>query len=290
MNLDDVAVFVEIAEGHNLSSSAKRLGISTMTVSRRLAALEDELGARLVHRTTRSVSLTLEGEKFVSFARQMVDARASALDEFCKDSVARGVLRITSPVVFGQSVVMPIIPKLLERHPQLGVDFTLSDDIVNIAALGIDLALRISPMRDSNLIARKLSDNPRLLCASPSYLARRGVPRTLEQLADHTCLHLNLVQKWQFEKNGVIHTVKPRGMFSANSVAAVLDACIRGLGIALLTHWDIRSHVQSGTLARIDLDDAKAEELAVWAIFPTSQHVPARVREFLALLEPALKE
>ncbi|ARM90924.1 MULTISPECIES: LysR family transcriptional regulator [Rhizobium] len=290
MNLDDVAVFVEVAEGNNLSSAAKRLGISTMTASRRLAALESELGARLVHRTTRSVSLTLEGEKFTSYARQMIEAQTSARDEFCTTSIAKGVLRITAPVVFGQSVVMPIIPKLLERHPQLGVDFTLSDDIVNIVALGIDLALRISPMRDSNLIARRLTDNPRMLCAAPSYLAKRGVPKTLDDLQEHNCLHLHLVQKWQFEKGGEIQAFRPRGTFATSSVAAVLDACVRGLGIALLSYWDIRSQLQLGSLVQLELNDAKAEQLAVWAVFPTNQHVPVRVREFLALLEPVLRE
>lgn len=180
MQISDVEVFSAIAESGSLSAAARRLGLSPMTVSRRLATLEGELGVRLFHRTTRSVSLTAEGETFLPFATTLLEASEGARVSLKSNAgTASGVLKVTAPSVFGQSVIMPLIPDLLAEHPALRVDLTLSDSIVDIVGLGIDVAIRIATLRDSALIARPLAPNPRVLCASPAYLKHHGIPATM---------------------------------------------------------------------------------------------------------------
>ncbi|MBN7807848.1 MULTISPECIES: LysR family transcriptional regulator [Agrobacterium] len=291
MDLQDVAIFVEIASGESLSSAARRLGTTPMTASRRLANLEAEVGVRLVHRTTRSVALTVEGEDFLPLARMMLEAELSsrAIFETGRTSIA-GTLRLTSPAVFGQNVVIPLVRKLRHSYPSLRVDLTLSDNVLDIVALGLDLALRLAPMRDSGLVARQLAANPRVLLASPDYLASAGTPTTIADLEKHECLALHAMPHWPFDIAGKVELVKVSGGVSSNSVAAVREAAIQGMGLAMLTYWDVKDELQQGRLVEVGLKDGSAEDLAIWAVFPTRQHVPARVRAFIKLLEEALNK
>ena len=289
MQIPDVEVFSAIAESGSLSAAARRLGLAPMTVSRRLASLEGELGVRLFHRTTRSVSLTAEGETFLPFATKLLEASEGARVSLKSNAgAASGVLKVTAPTVFGQAVIMPLIPALLEEHPALRVDLTLSDSIVDIVGLGIDVAVRISPLRDSTLIARPLAPNPRVLCASPMYLERHGVPATMDALLSHRRLALHGMPFWPFLREGEAVSMRAEGFFSANSVEAVRTASRQGLGIAMLTYWDIRDDLAAGSLCLVELADVDPEQLFITAILPTRQHVPHRVGVFLQRLETVL--
>lgn len=289
MQIPDVEVFSAIAQSGSLSAAARRLGLTPMTVSRRLASLEGELGVRLFHRTTRSVSLTAEGETFLPFAATLLEASEGArisLKSYA--GTASGVLKVTAPTVFGQSVIMPLIPALLEEHPALRVDLTLSDSIVDIVGLGIDVAIRIATLRDSALIARPLAPNPRVLCASPMYLERHGVPTTMDALLSHRRIALHGMPYWPFLRDGEAVAIQAQGVFSANSVEAVRTASRQGLGVAMLTYWDVRDDVEAGTLHLIELEDVSPEQLFITAILPTRQHVPQRVGVFLQHLQSML--
>ena len=289
MQISDVEVFSAIAESGSLSAAARRLGLSPMTVSRRLATLEGELGVRLFHRTTRSVSLTAEGETFLPFATTLLEASEGArisLKSYA--GTASGVLKVTAPTVFGQSVIMPLIPALLAEHPALRVDLTLSDSIVDIVGLGIDVAIRIATLRDSGLIARPLAPNRRVLCASPNYLERHGVPTTMDALLNHRRIALHGMPYWPFMRGGEPVAMRAEGVFSANSVEAVRTASRQGLGVAMLTYWDVRDDLDTGALHLVELEDVTPEELFITAILPTRQHVPHRVRVFLEHLETVL--
>lgn len=290
MQVSDVQVFDAIADTGSLSSAARRLGLTPMTVSRRLAALESELGVRLFHRTTRAVSLTAEGETFLPFAATLLQASEEA--RACLKSsagTASGVLKVTAPTVFGQSVIMPLLPALLAEHPALRIDLTLSDSIVDIVGLGIDVAIRIATLRDSALIARPLAPNPRVLCASPAYLKRYGTPTTMEALTNHRRIALHGMPYWPFMRAGEAVAIRADGVFSANSVEAVRTACREGLGMAMLTYWDVRDDLAAGNLCLLELADAMPEQLFITALLPTRQHVPHRVGIFLQRLEAALK-
>lgn len=289
MQIPDVEVFSAIAESGSLSAAARRLGLTPMTVSRRLAALEGELGVRLFHRTTRAVSLTAEGETFLPFATTLLEASEGArvsLKSYA--GKASGVLKVTAPTIFGQSVIMPLIPALLEEHPALRIDLTLSDSIVDIVGSGIDVAIRIATLRDSALIARTLAPNPRVLCASPMYLERNGVPTTMDALLSHRRIALHGMPYWPFIRSGESVAMRAEGVFSANSVEAVRTASRQGLGIAMLTYWDIRDDLDAGTLRLVELEDVSPEQLFITAILPARQHVPYRVRIFLLHLEALL--
>lgn len=290
MQISEVEVFCAIAAAKSLSEAARRLGLSAMGVSRRLASLERDLGVRLVHRTTRSVSLTSEGENFIPFAETMLGADEAARATLKGDSATvTGTLRITAPTVFGQVVIMPLIPSLLDDHPGLQIDLTLSDSIVDIVGLGIDVAIRIATLRDSELIARPLAPNPRVICASPSYLARHGVPRTLEALKSHRCIGLYGMPYWPFMRQGEIATVRPEPSFSANSVEAVRTASKLGLGLAMLTYWDVRSELGDGSLVLVELEDVVPEQLSITAVLPTRRQIPSRVCVFLDRLQSELE-
>ncbi|MCE7761461.1 LysR family transcriptional regulator [Pseudomonas putida] len=289
MQIPDVEVFSAIAESGSLSAAARRLGLAPMTVSRRLAALEGELGVRLFHRTTRAVSLTAEGETFLPFATTLLEASEGArvsLKSYA--GTASGVLKVRAPTVFGQSVIMPLIPALLEEHPALRVDLTLSDSIVDIVGLGIDVAIRIATLPDSALIARTLAPNPRVLCASPMYLECHGVPTTMESLLNHRRIALHGMPHWPFMRDGEAVVLRAEGVFSANSVDAVRTACRQGLGVAMLTYWDVLDDLAAGTLRLVELEDVSPEQLFITAILPTRQHVPHRVSVFLLQLEAVL--
>ena len=282
-------VFSAIAESGSLSAAARRLGLAPMTVSRRLASLEGELGVRLFHRTTRSVSLTAEGETFLPFATTLLEASEGARVSLKSNAgAASGVLKVTAPTVFGQAVIMPLIPTLLAEHPALRVDLTLSDSIVDIVGLGIDVAVRISTLRDSTLIARPLAPNPRVLCASPLYLERHGIPATMDALLSHRRIALHGMPFWPFMRDGEAVSMRAEGVFSANSVEAVRTASRQGLGIAMLTYWDIRDDLAAGSLCLVELEDVDPEQLFITALLPTRQHVPHRVGVFLQRLEAVL--
>ena len=289
MQIPDVEVFSAIAESGSLSAAARRLGLAPMTVSRRLATLEGELGVRLFHRTTRSVSLTTEGETFLPFATKLLEASEGARVSLKSNAgAASGVLKVTAPTVFGQAVIMPLIPALLEEHPALRVDLTLSDSIVDIVGLGIDVAVRISTLRDSTLIARPLAPNPRVLCASPMYLERHGIPATMDALLSHRRIALHGMPFWPFMRDGETVSMRVEGAFSANSVEAVRTASRQGLGVAMLTYWDIRDDLAAGSLCLVELEDVDPQQLFITAILPTRQHVPHRVGVFLQRLEAVL--
>lgn len=289
MQIPEIEVFAHVAISSSLSEAARRLGLSAMTVSRRLAALEKELGVRLVHRTTRSVALTPEGEMYLPYAKTMLEANEAARATLITSAgSASGTLRVTAPSVFGQTVIMPLLPAMLADNPTLKVDLTLSDSIIDIAGLGIDVAIRIATLRDSTLVATTLAPNPRVVCASPTYLAQWGTPTVLDDLNHHQCIALHGMPYWPFTHGENAVAIRAQGAFSANSVEAVRTASKQGLGLAMLTYWDIRNELAEGSLVMVNLEDVLPEQLSIMAVLPTRQQVPHRVRVFVEHLEKVL--
>lgn len=289
MLISDLRIFLAVASVTSLSAAARQLDFTPMQISRRVAVLEAELGVRLFHRTTRSVSLTAEGEALMPYATTMVDAEDNARSELSPSPAqASGLLRLTAPSIFGQSIVMPMLSRLLEQHPELSVDLDLSDRVVDIVAQGLDLALRIAPLDNSELVAKRITPSARILCAAPSYLQRRGHPATLAQLETHDCIVLRAIDRWPFVVNGKLQRKRLNGRLHTTSVEAVRTAAIQGLGVAMLTYWDVFEQLREGSLIQIELQDAAMEDLSVWAVTPTRRYVPSRVKIFLAALEHEL--
>ncbi|WP_158904508.1 LysR family transcriptional regulator [Burkholderia sp. L27(2015)] len=291
MLLPDVRTFLAVASAGSLSAAARQLDVVPMQVSRRIAALEEDLGSRLFHRTTRSLTLTAEGEAFVPYARAMADAEAGARAELSPlPGTASGVLRMTAPSGFGQSILLPMLPRLLEANPDLRIDLDLSDRQVDIVGQGLDLALRIAPLEDSELVAKKIAPNPRLICAAPSYLKKRGHPATLSELNDHACISLGAVRRWPLIVDGELIRKRVEAYVTTTSVEAARTAAMQGLGLAMLTYWDVFRQLADNSLVQVYLQDASMENLSVWALIPSRRYVPHRVNVFLAALESEMAQ
>lgn len=289
MNSKDVEVFLMVTQTRSLTQAARRLNTTPMTVSRRLASLEENLGVRLLHRTTRAIALTDEGEEFLPYAKTLMETEQSARNLFSPDKQgATGQLRITAPSGFGRRTIIPLLPALMAENPELKIDFQLSDNVTDIVGLGYDVAIRIAPLRDSRLVAQRLADNPRVLCASPDYLARFGTPQLLADLHQHNCLRLSGVPQWSFMVDDHISSVSVEGRFSGSNVEGVRTLCVAGSGIAQLSAWDVQQELAAGELIEIALRDAQPQLLGVWALFPTARHLPTRVTVFLNALKQAM--
>lgn len=291
MNLSDVAVFVEAVARGSLAAAGRRLGIGAMAASRRLAALEGELGLRLLHRSTRALALTPEGESFLPHARAMLEeeylARAALRQP---DAGASGLLRVTSSLPFGRRMLVPLLSRFLHDNPEVRVELLMTDDIVDIVGQGVDLAIRIANLRDSSLTARRLADSPRGLYASPDYLAAHGMPRTSSDLSGHECLAITGTSHWDLrDASGRPLRERVAGRFSASSIEGVHAACRDGLGIAVLSYWLVADDLEKGRLCEIRLENAVLEPFAIWALRPGSRLVPAKVRLFTAALETHLR-
>jgi DNA-binding transcriptional LysR family regulator len=290
MELANLALFIEAVGQGSLSAAGRRLGLTPVAASRRLAALESDLGVRLVHRTTRSLSLTPEGEAFLPHAEAMLghaeEGRAAVTPG---DTSVRGLLRITASVPFGRKVVTPMLARFLDRHPQLRAELRLSDAVLDVAAEGIDVALRIGELRDNRLIGRRLADNPRALYAAPTYLAKGGAPETMADLHGHQCLTMVGTTHWAFVRRDRVVRQAVRGRFTADSIEALHQASLEGLGIVMLSRWNVAADLDAGRLVPVSLTDAIVPDQGIWGVLPTSRLVPAKVRLFLDALVDHLR-
>lgn len=290
IQLPNVAVLVAAAQAGSLAAAARRLHITPMLASRRLAELEGELGIRLVHRTTRSLALTPEGEAFLPHAQALLEQEAAARASVRPAaSDVSGLLRVTSSIPFGRRILAPLVPRLVRAHPGLRIDLLLSDGLVDIVGQGLDLAIRIAALRENGLIAHRLSDNPRGLYAAPAYLAAHGAPATLAELDRHQCLTLTGTTHWSFLVAGRPVRQRVGGSFTSSSVEALHQACRGGLGITILSGWDVAEELASGELVRVLADAGELESHAIWAVYPTARLVPPKVRVFMAAVEERLR-
>ncbi|HEU4533868.1 MAG TPA: LysR substrate-binding domain-containing protein, partial [Polyangiaceae bacterium] len=284
-----VAVLVGAVGAGSLSAAARELGMSAMAASRRLAALERDLGVRLAHRTTRSLALTPEGEAFLPFARAMIEAEAAARAVLHRAAEgAEGLLRVTAPAAFGRKRVAPLVPALLRSNPGLRIELDLNDAIVDLVGGGFDVALRIAPLPENGLVARRLARSPRVLCAAPAYLAARPPPCSIGELARHECLTLARSPEWTFVVGDRKRRVRVGGRFVASSMDALSEACVGGAGLALFSRWNVRDELRDGRLVEVPLADGRPEALAIWAVYPTARQVLPKLRVFVAALEASL--
>lgn len=289
MDSGGLEVFLTAVRKGSLSAAAKHLKLTPMSTTRRLVALEEELGVRLLHRTSRRLSLTPEGEAFLPFAAELVDTQEAARAALSpEEGGATGLLRVTAPVTLGRKRILPIIPGLLQENPRLRIELDLNDAMVDIVASGVDLAIRIAPLKDSGLIARRLVDNPKLIYAAPTYLERHGAPRTIEDLEHHECLTWTNFTHWQFVVDGKERSVRVSGRFSSSSVDGFVSACVAGLGLAQLSAWDAQDEVAKGTLVPVPMEGASPRDLAIWAVFPSRRQVLPKLRIFLDRFQRSL--
>ncbi|QFU01143.1 HTH-type transcriptional regulator DmlR [Halomonas sp. THAF5a] len=282
MNLDHLRLFVRLAATHNISRAGQELSISPAVASAHIRKLESTLGVRLVHRTTRQVSLTEDGEAFLPHAEEVLaSAEAARASVGVGSTTPSGTLRVTAPASFGRMHLVPGLKGLLARYPELTIDLRLTDTIVDLVEGGFDIAIRNSALEDSSLIARRLAPDRRILCASPDYLARCGEPDSPHALKDHDCIHLMGLEQWSFETDRGPVTIKTRGRLRTDNGEAVRDACVDGLGVTINSTWSVYRHLARGELVPILQDTPLSSETNIWAVYPSTRQLAPKVRAFL---------
>lgn len=284
--LTAMTVFVEVAERGSLTAAAEVLDMSRAMVSRYLAEVEAWLGARLLHRTTRRVSLTGPGEAALARFRQMLAIGEELQGELASDDPEpHGTLRVTASVSFGQSHLARAVAGFVARHPAARIELLLVDRMVNLVEERVDLAVRIARQIDPSLIARRLATCRSVLCATPSYLQARGTPTAPEHLAAHNCLTHHYVGKslWQLHRDGRSLSLAVGGNISANEASLLLEAVRAGAGIAMLPTYQVAPLLRSGELIEL-LPAFSLDELGIHAVYASRRQQPAIMRRFLDYL------
>jgi DNA-binding transcriptional LysR family regulator len=280
-NLGDIETFARVASSSSMTAAASELGVAVGVVSKRIQRLEAKLGARLVERTTRRLTLTEAGAGFHQRVNRILEAFEEAVDFTSEvSSSLRGVLRMTAPASFGRKHVAPHLPRFLDSHPSLEIELDLSDDCVDIVRRGFHVALRIGDLPDSSLISRRLAPIHRVLCAAPSYIARFGEPGTIADLAAHNLLAPDNQDCWSLEGPSGSVALPVRGRLRTNSCEAVREAAKVGFGIALRSTWDIGAELASGELQVVLPAYRSTGRTSLFALFP-NRDLPAKVRMFV---------
>ncbi|AGE94294.1 LysR family transcriptional regulator [Citrobacter farmeri] len=285
--LTDLRVFILVARRAGFAAVAQELGVSPAYVSKRIALLEQNLNVVLLHRTTRRVTITEEGERIYEWAQRILHDVDQMMDELSDvRQVPQGMLRIISSFGFGRQVVAPALSALARQYPQLELRFDVEDRLVDLANEGVDLDIRIGDDIAPNLIARKLGTNYRILCASPSFLAQHGTPKQLADLATCSCLVIKERDHpfgiWQLQNKEGEHVIKVNGPLSSNHGEIVHQWCLDGQGIALRSWWDVCDNIASGHLVHVLPEYYQPAN--IWAVYVSRLATSAKVRitvEFL---------
>lgn len=283
MEIEDIQAFVAVADAGGLSSAAQRLGTSKSIVSRRLARLEKSLGATLLTRSTRGATLTEAGATFREHAIRIAAESDAARDALSPDGTVRGRLRVALPLSFGATHFAPVLAQLAAKHPELEIQASFSDRMVDLVSEGFDAAIRLGVLEDSSLVARRIAPFGGQLVASPDYLARHGTPRTVEQLLTHATIN-RINDTWPLIHEGKPITVHPRNTrFTADNGAALVPAALAGLGIALLPNFLIAEHLASGALVTV-MPDHPMPEAGVYVVRPPGGSAPCKVRVLIDIM------
>ncbi|MDO3666440.1 LysR family transcriptional regulator [Acinetobacter higginsii] len=289
MNTEDFQFFIRVADLGSISKAAQDANISVSVASQKLQRLEQNLQLRLFHRTTRKLTLTDEGRVLLEHGRHWI-ADFIHLQESLKlkDRPLTGTLRITTSATFGTKVLMPVIAEFALLHPELKIHLDLNDQNIDLIQQGMDLAIRIGQLKSSSLVAKRLSTNQRLLCASPAYLQQYGVPTTLSDLKLHRCILQQhghgLTDQWHLiNAEGQVEQVHVEGYFATNSGEGVRQAALAGLGISNHSIWHVAEDLASGRLVQV-LPDYPIETTAIYAVFPHRELIAPKVQRFLDYL------
>ena len=282
MNVKHLELFVRIAATNNISVAGAELGISAAVASSHIKSLEEHLGVRLIHRTTRKVSLTEEGIAFLHHAEDVISSIEAAKASVGAGSLSpTGTIRVAAPASFGRMHLLPAIAGFMNENPNLKVDLKLSDTIVDLVEGGFDVAIRNSELKDSSLVAKKLVNDKRILCASPSYIDKEGMPKTPEELKKHNCITLLNIDHWSFKNGKDTLTIKVGGNFRTDNGEAIRDACVYGIGITINSTWSAYKQINSGELIEILPDFPLVSDASIWAIYPSTRQLASKVRAFI---------
>lgn len=287
--LTGMQVFASVAALGSLSAAARSLHMSQTMATKHIAALEFRLGVKILHRTTRRITLTEAGRSYLDAVERILGEVSDAEAHAAAGAIeVRGTLRLNAPVSFGVREIAPLIPAFIKNHPAVAIDLGLNDRHVDLIEEGWDLAVRIGDLQSSSLVARKLAPCHTLVCASPRYLEEKGAPRTLADLGRHDCLGYTLSRgvdsgRWLFGARKEI-SVPVSGSLKANNGDALVAAAIAGQGIVCQPSFLVAREISAGLLVSIELDESPAPLAGIFAVYPSDRRPPAKVRSFIDFL------
>jgi len=287
--LKQIETFVAVATKGSLTAAALAEGVAPAVIGRRMDALEERLGVKLLLRTTRRVTLTHEGSAFLEDCQRLVadfnNAEASVSAGGVK---ASGHLRVTAPAGFGRRHVAPLVPAFLAQHPDVSLSLNLSDRVVDIVNEGFDCAVRVGDLPDSSLVGVRLADNRRLCVATPEYLRVAGTPQHPSELGRHQCLTLSSdasqTRGWAFQVDGAVTHLRPGGRLDCSDGQVLHAWCLQGLGIAWRSTWEVQGDIAAGRLVSV-LEDFAAPPNGIYAVFASARHLPLRVRLWIDFIK-----
>lgn len=290
--LEAMEVLLQVVAQRNLSAAGRKLGVPLTTISRKIADLEGHLGARLLVRSNRHVTLTEAGQAYVAACKRILadvtEAEQAVSGAF---SAARGDLDITAPLVFGRLHVLPVVTEFLQAYPDIDIRLTLADRLLHMQDDHVDLAFRIGALRDSNLMARKVGEVRRVVCASPNYLAQHDRPVVPEDLAQHPCISftgLGSPDRWDFMSDGLPQSVRVRSRLAVNSAEAAIDAAIAGLGVTRVLSYQMAAAQRAGQL-EVVLQAHEPQAVPVSLVYDGQGALPLKLRAFLDFAAQHLK-
>ena len=285
MDIQDLRIFARVARVQNLSSVGAEFNLSAGTISKRLQALEAELSVRLFDRTTRSISITEEGEKLLGDIEPILEGLDLAFETLQANvEQPRGRLRVSAPTSLGRGVIAPAVCAFLKRYPAIDVQIDLTDRFVAFPESGYDVAIRTGQLADSSLIAKRLALDPQVLVASPEYLRTRGYPETPEELVAHSCLVLGDELQWTFRKGDDSTDVRITGRMRSVDGEVLRHAAVEGLGILRIGRARVAQELRKGILVEVLGDYDAGSDAAIWAVYPSNRHVLPKLRVFLEFI------
>lgn len=281
--------FIAVVEHGGFTAAADALDVSASFVSRQVKRLEERLNARLLHRTTRSVQLTDMGRIYYERSREILN-ELDALESDMADLQKRpkGRVRVTAAGYYAERYVAPALAEFRARYPEVSIELDTRMQMVDIVAEGFDLAIRMSPLADSSLVARKVAERRMMVCASPAYLEEHGRPRNPEDLRRHQCLTL-LDMPWRFEYPDSVHTIKVHGGWVSDNGRALVTAALQGLGLIRFADYYVRDEIKAGMLVPV-LKEFEVHDAATWIVYPDRHHLPTRVRFLIDFLAERLRD
>jgi DNA-binding transcriptional LysR family regulator len=283
----DLTVFATVAATGSFSAAGRQLSLTPSGISRAIDRLEARLGARLILRTTRSLTLTAEGRTYLAGARRILTDLDEVEQAIANQGAPQGRVRVSAAVSHGRVCIVPLIKDFTRRHPRITIDINLTDESVDIAAGQTDVAVRSGPLRDSQLMAKRLGDNGRTIVASPAYLAEWGTPQTPGDLDQHNCLNFNFRRVepvWPFRREGEVSAITVRGSVEANSGETLLQLALDGVGVARLGNFGIGRSIAEGRLVPLLEPFNPGDREVFHAVFVGGANMPARVRVFVDYL------
>ncbi len=293
--IDLFRIFACVVESASFTRAANTLGIPRSSVSAAVINLEARVGARLLHRTTRKVSPTQDGTAFYERCLRLISDVEETEGLFRQTSVGpSGRLRVDVPGRIGRLIIAPALPEFIERHPQLDIELRITDRVVNLVEDSVDCVLRVGPLGDSGLIARKIGDLPLINVASPGYLAQHSAPRVPDDLTEHIAVNYaspstGRVEDWEWIEDGEMRVMPMRARVTVNSAEAYIACCLAGLGLIQIPAYDVKHHLHARELVEV-MPDHRAAPMPMTLLYPHRQHLSRRLQVFADWLEQLLKQ